>query len=392
MSVPTSPVKKFKGLNNVADSIALGHDWLTTANNINIDNAGIFSRRDGYVSGIVATLTGAFGTRNNKRLYIATDTQLQQVATNLARTTLATLTSTKPMYWLEVNEQVFYTNGVDSGIIKPDGTVLTWKLPLPAAPSLTLGGSGLLPAGLYSVAVTYLMDDGRESGATLSSPISVPANGSIVISGITSTAGAVTQVYVSLANSTVFNWLQETTLTVVNWTGGRTEVELTNAFLGSLPTAVYPALFNGAIYVAEYHPTLERSTIWRSEPLGFHLFDLEKFIPVRGEVLMLAGTTSALIIGTNLAIYAFDGSNITTLTDEYGVIRGWPNALDDKRQLFWTERGLCQAMPFQNLTDTAINVAPGVRAGGAVIEQGGNKRFVATLIKGGTAFNARTFP
>jgi len=47
-------------------------------------------------------------------------------------------------------------------------------------------------------------------------------------------------------------------------------------------------------------------------------------------------------------------------------------------------------MPFTNLTQGHLSVAPGVQAGASVIERDGQRRFVVSLHRGGTAFNART--
>jgi hypothetical protein len=46
-------------------------------------------------------------------------------------------------------------------------------------------------------------------------------------------------------------------------------------------------------------------------------------------------------------------------------------------------------MPFANLTEKQLSVAPGVRAGAAVLHLDGAKRFVATVVQGGENFNAR---
>jgi hypothetical protein len=56
--------------------------------------------------------------------------------------------------------------------------------------------------------------------------------------------------------------------------------------------------------------------------------------------------------------------------------------------LFWSLRGLCAALPFQNLTENQVSVAPGARAGGCLIQSGGQKRYLTVLQQGGQPFNA----
>jgi hypothetical protein len=146
--------------------------------------------------------------------------------------------------------------------------------------------------------------------------------------------------------------------------------------------------WRGRIYAAQYFPELNQSAVWFSQPLGFHLFALDTdFILLPGQVTMLAPHASALIIGTDSAIHTYDGAVLTDLAP-YGVVPGQHWSDDDGRILFWSARGLCAALPFVNVTERQISVAPGFRAGGCVIHSDGQKRFVAVLQQGESPFNA----
>jgi len=128
--------------------------------------------------------------------------------------------------------------------------------------------------------------------------------------------------------------------------------------------------------------------VWFSEAMGFHLFNLDSnFFTVPGKVTMLAPHDAALIVGTDASVYAYSGDKLDLLA-EYGVVAGQPWQADGQRILFWSARGLCAALPFQNLTERQISVAPGVRAGGCIVRSGGQKRFIAVLQRGGSPFNA----
>ena len=132
------------------------------------------------------------------------------------------------------------------------------------------------------------------------------------------------------------------------------------------------------------------TVVWFSEPLGFHLFGLSSdYISVPGRVLMLAKHDDALLIGTELRVYAYDGEKLDEIA-EYGVVPGWHDCDEPDRTLFWTVRGLCTALPFTNLTERQISVAPGVRAGGTVVYANGQRRYLVSLQQGGSAFNALT--
>ena len=146
--------------------------------------------------------------------------------------------------------------------------------------------------------------------------------------------------------------------------------------------------WRGRMYAAQYFASENLSVVWFSEPLGFHLFNLDSnFFSVPGEVTMLAPHSDALIVGTSEAVHAYTPERLVALAG-YGVPPGEHWATDDTRVLFWTARGLCAALPFENLTDEQISVAAGIRAGGCLIESGGQKRYLTSLQQGGAPFNA----
>jgi hypothetical protein len=145
--------------------------------------------------------------------------------------------------------------------------------------------------------------------------------------------------------------------------------------------------YKGRMYAAQYFPSEDQTVVWFSEPLGFHLFNLDSnFFMVPGRVTMLAPHDAALIVGTDKGIHAYSIEGLALLAP-YGVIPGQHWADDDKRILFWTTRGVCAALPFSNLTERQVSVAPGVRAGGTVVRSGGQKRYLVALQQGNTAFN-----
>ena len=146
--------------------------------------------------------------------------------------------------------------------------------------------------------------------------------------------------------------------------------------------------WRGRMYAAQYLPSDDQTVIWFSEPLGYHLFNLaSNFIIVPGRVHMLAPHAEALIVGTNTTIHAYTGDSIAQVAD-YGVVPGQHWASDNGRILFWSLRGLCAALPFQNLTENQISVSPGVWAGGCIVKQGGQRRYLALLQRGGMPYNA----
>lgn len=103
---------------------------------------------------------------------------------------------------------------------------------------------------------------------------------------------------------------------------------------------------------------------------------------------MLAPTKDAMIVGTESRVLAYSEGGIAVLAD-YGVVAGKAWDVDGNRLLVWTVRGLCEMLPFKNLTEKQVSAAPGVWAAGCLVLSGGQKRFLSCPQQGKEAFNAR---
>ena len=166
--------------------------------------------------------------------------------------------------------------------------------------------------------------------------------------------------------------------------------ELLTDGLAPLPTGVdVIAEWRGRIYAAQYLPEDDKTVVWRSEPLAPHLWNLsEGFFMVPGRVHALAPNDAALVVTTDRAMHAYTPEGLALLAP-YGTPPGLPWAMDGKRTLIWSARGVCQFPEFTNLTASRVSVAPGLEAGAAVVEIDGQTRFIACLQAGGNPFNQR---
>ena len=350
------PIKSFNGLHNVSDKLRLGLGWLDQADNIDITDTGGIVKREGYSRALTGAFTSAFSTADFSHMYVVDGGALKAMAGQSTAVTLQTGLSTAPMHWAEINDQVFFNNGTDAGIINPDNEVLVWRWGSP-------------PAGDDSTYYTYRLADGRMTGVGSGATGPAPAGAALV----------------------------KFTRELQTEAGEDASAVFTNDQHGDLMTAGLDALpfgvdviqaWKGRIYAAQYFPEADQTALWFSQPLGFHLFDLAKdVVLVSGRILMLAPTDDALLIGTASRIYAYDNTKLETIAP-YGVVPGQHWSADDGRTFFWSTRGLCSALPFKNMTDRHVSVAPGVRAGGAVVQQGGQRRYVVAIQQGGQPFNA----
>lgn len=386
--MPTT--KAFKGLSNVSDSLRLGVAWLAQADNIDITDTGAIKKRTGYRKAFAGAITGAYSTLDFTRMFVVDGGALKVLTGPGAATSLRSGISPALMHFTEVNDQVFFNNGTDSGIIAPDNTVVEWGWQAPAAPAVT-AVTGQLPAGTYQVRCTFTMPDGRETGAGESAEITLVDGQALQATGLQLLDKHFTSVYIAPADSTVYQRAFTSvgaTAFVWNDSPDNLGVDLLTNFYDPLPLGSEVIQFwRGRMYAAQYFAAADQTAIWFSQPLGFHLFDLNQdFILVPGRATMLAPHDSALVIGTEARVFAYDGTKLEQLAP-YGVVPGDHWARDDERVLFWSTRGLCAAMPFTNLTEGQVSVAPGVSAGGTLVLRDGRKRYLVALRQGGAAFN-----
>lgn len=397
MTSKTVHLGKFFGVDNVADPERLKPGWLRVADNVDITPQGAITRRPGYELVMTGAFTGAYATieQDADHLYVVDAGELKQIHEDMTSTVLRTGLTSAPLYWAEINNQTFFSNGPDKGIIKQDGTVLDWGWPVPSAPEVTVGSGGL-PAGQYSVACTFTLPDGRETGASEATYAGVGnSGGCLTITSIPQVAGCLTNIYVGVADSTVLQYALTTTGTSVTWndTPDSLGEELMTYGLDPVPLgATVIALWQGRAWAAEYSAADDVSIVWASEPLGFHLFNLQSaFLQVPGKVLLLLPHAQGIIIGTHYALYVWDGEKLTSLAS-YGVPAGRAGTVDVETGVcwFWTNRGLCRGLPFENLTSGRLHTDPGTHASTTIVQMGGLKKLITTTRPSGAVFNPRT--
>lgn len=395
-------LSRFLGLNNVADPLIgtpsadgqVTWEWLADATNVDISDAGRVARRDGYQPFVAGgNIQASFSTFDFQRLYVVDDGALLSVQPDGSTVALATGLA-GPFYWAEINDEVFLSCSTPLRIDKLRDEASAWVVPVPVGGNL-VEASGELEPGIYQVCFTHIDEAGREGGASPSIPIQ------ITVGGIQIAAPMVpdfyTAIYACPPNSTVFRSIA----VLSNASGGAYSVrqlepgsmgrELASPFLDHLPDDVQQvAAWRGRIYGAQYLDQQDQTVVWFSQPLGYHLFDLNRdFFMVPGRVLLLTDADDALLVGADRRTYLYNGEALRQVA-EYGVVPGHhADRHTDGKTYFWTTRGLCRVAPFENITEARVSVPPGVYAGGGVIHENGYVRYVATLHRGGAAFNTR---
>lgn len=395
---------RFLGLNNVADPLigTVGQDgkpqtwaWLSQADNVDVSDQGHLVRRPGFVPFIDGTnIQAAFTTFDFSRMYVIDGGIILEVLQD--GTTIQIWDGLSgPYRWAETNDLVFLSCSEKLQIPR-NRDVQSWVVPTPVGGAVTQVSGGA-PQGLYQICFTHMTEDGREGGASPSIPVALSQGGLSISAPMLpdhytvvylASRGTVFRALVVLTHAHsgpyVIREIDEAAL-------GR---ELVTQFLDSPPAGVeYIAHWKGRIYGAEYLQAQDQTVIWFSQPLGFHLFNHNQdFFLVPGRVLQLADAETHLLVATAERIYLYNEEALIQVA-EYGVVPGQhADRGNDGKTYFWTKRGLCRVPPFENITEGRISVAPGIQAGGGVIHEHGRVRYVATLHRGGAAFNPRKLP
>jgi len=130
--------------------------------------------------------------------------------------------------------------------------------------------------------------------------------------------------------------------------------------------------------------------VW-SLPFKFHMFDLTKYYAiVPGEVRDMKPVDAGLIIATDSNIFLYDGEKLTMLAN-YGVPKGRSMVITPSHQVkIFSNRGVCEALPFTNLTEDKALFAPGNLVSSALVDQGGIQKLVVLSDGTGVPYNVRT--
>lgn len=395
--------RAFSGLRNDIGVERFGLSDLAEAVNVDLDKSGRLARRRGFASVAVGNFHSLWASRDETKALLMAADQLQVLNADYTRTTVAAgLTVSAPMSYTEVNDRVYFSNGMQTGVFE-NGRVRSWGIAAPGLPgvSITVGN---MPAGVYQYVMTYFRDDGQESGADVAATVTVPAGGGLIFSmPVSSNPGVSAKaVYLTAPDSDILfqALVVPNATTTVAYQGDTTEFSLplmTQFMRAPLPGQL-TAYYRGHMFVAV------DNVLYSSTPFGYELFDLRKFIQTDGRITLLApiedkevfgaeGRNSGFFIGTDRSCGVLVGSDPDNFQyvpkTNYGAVEGalayvdgtvYADASLGARQLpMWqTTQGICLGLPgmeIRNITRNRYNFSAGGR-GAAFFEPGPN-RFVA---------------
>lgn len=355
---------------------------LAEAKNINIDDEGAVSSRDGYVQSLpFGNVTAAYSMSHNRYGYIVSNGVLYRVNPDLSTIELGNV-GTQPVQWLEVGTRVF----MSTGFIIDNDVLIPWRVNPPNTPVITVV-SGYLPAGQYQLLITKILPDGRESVSSDVIALNLSDDSGIELTGI---AGCM--VYMTDANGSAFYEVGYQ----INYIGAIDGGKSINQYLilnGALPENIGQiAFYQGSLHCSIYDKETDLSAIFYSVYMLFHVFDYDTNVisDIAGEIRLLHGMDNGLLIGTDRAIYLYSDGNLSKLAG-YGVPVGKPLMVNrDGSVFFMSLRGVC-TMPFQNLTEDNFTMPLGGECVTGIINTEGFESFITITDGAGFAEDSTTF-
>lgn len=379
---------RFAGIRNKESQIRTedheqGYIGMRTAINMDIDDNLKIKPAPGFTKVDSASAEDIFYSMELRRCYIIRSGDLYEYFKNGDAILLLSDVGVAGQ-WEELNGKVYFTNGASFLVIE-GGVVREWGIPVPPQFNIDSGPGEMTP-GDYMITATYRAEDGRESGA-LAATI-VQSTGGLILTDIPTLADHDTVIYLSGTNGGVMYEAlatRESTITMAGMPEQRPPI--VTLHLSGPPGGDILTEHQGRMCLGQYFPELNLSAVWRSEPLGFELFDQysDSVILIPGRVNLIGSVGVYLIIGTDDSIYGYSDEatqeyqqGLTELLEAGSI--GGTLAKDVNGELwFWTDRGAAKAMPFQLITDEYFAAPTAVSGSGAIIDYDGFSRYCVML-------------
>jgi hypothetical protein len=384
-----------KGMDTIQRSETLPEDTARNIVNFDVDDAGKTRIRAGktqvYSGNIVKD---TFWSNGDIALFVE-DGDLKRLNDDFTATLIHSSAGYSPMRYVCVDDVVYYTNGVVTGLIR-DGSAAPWGVTPPTRqPTLSAGtSSNGLSAGEYQVAVTFISPTGEESGTGLSERVDVGDNGVIHLSDIPQPPeGHTVRVYVSTANGEklysraelIRGQISYDIYEASNVTGRILETQF-----GIKPPAGHLLEYhNGRIFIAN------GPVVFVTEPLRYGLVKRSKgFLLYGRDVTMMKSVENGIYIAADKTYFINNYGPDIEQKDAlpYGAVPGAAIELPKTQEglirvAWWSERGLCIGGPdgmVLNLMEDKVAISKFSRASLLYREQDGLRNIMAVL-QGGEA-------
>ena len=391
---PVQVIQNFLGLNNVAAPEELDEKEFTQVDNVDVTDRGKLVQRTGFAPveelGECTDLGG-----DDSTLLFVRNGSLYTVSGSGPELVRAGLQGRGRMSYAAARGAVYYTNGVEKGVVL-NGTDFSWGQAAPAdSASLSIVAGSGLQSGIYQVVVTALSDTGEESPPTRELSVSVDNAQGLQLDDISTPAGAAwMRIYCTTPDGSEFHLVDAIPA------GTSTRVFYPTNFgrvldtFGMVEVTPGDALCfrDGRMYIAV------DKTVWVTQPYRVGLIDPRRdFFQFKAKVNVLMDTDAGVFVGTEKGVQFLAGTGPADMKAgefvSYPIIPGTQTRIPSERfkeqdvigddiWIWLSERGFHAGMPngeVLDLTQGRVDIDAGSEGAGTFLERKGASMYVGTV-------------
>ena len=297
------------GIDNVSDETSIPDKAARDMRNVDINVAGNFRTRRGFT--LLSAMNDAhslWGARDQSFGLFVQGSSLRRLVVQNGQTLSAavlTVMPGAPMSYFEHADEVFFSNGVDLGVVTRSGARML-GIDVPRAPMLTVAAGGATPAGKYSVALSYVLASGEESGLSAIESCTLTSASTVTValpSGVGVGAARV-RVYCTPVNGDVLYKVTELPIGLTSYVLGvlNTDKAADNQFLSRMKPGRIVRVYNGRLLAAQ------GDVLWFSEPFRYALTSVRhNFVRFNSAITMVEPVVGGVFVGTAEAVYFLAG-------------------------------------------------------------------------------------
>ena len=379
------------GMDMLSPDYAIPQGFVRDATNLDVTKEGVLRTREGHATAPRVEGSRCHSLFSTPAFMLHADGSMLNRTTAGGTSTVADVQYGKPVaYAVLPDGMVAFSDGISIGKVGATGPAVRLSLPSPGSPTLAPVANGLLKAGRYLVAVTWVSLNGEESSPSLPVAVEVSDGQGIALSGIPSsgpTGAMALRIYCSHTNESA---LFEAELIAVGVTSARIDSSPSGPFLETLFEAPFPAC-SVLAFAAGRLLGFRGNVLYWSEPFRYGVFrPSSNFIQFAQPGSLIAPTQDGVYVGTLgpngegevgfLSGFEF-GSQPYRMVTPYGAYPGTLVNFPHATQMAWASpEGFVVADNGGQVTNISFDKVafPAALRGGSMVREGNGIRQIVT--------------
>lgn len=336
------PVKfgNFAGMDNVHADNELPHGTLRRAINTDVLDSGKLRRRRGSTLLLASANAHSLWSDGQNAHYVQANQMRQFFANGTSAALGAFAAGANPVSYVKVGQHIYAMCKtarcrITNGVISP------WGVEVPSSAPVLMATVGTLPAGTYTACMTYLLADGRESGASRFATITLAVDGGIATTSLPVPLDpAITKkrLYLSSANGETLYMAVELAAIdqfVSQGTPPAGSV-LRTQYKSPPPFGTALTYANGIIYIID---AADPTVVWFTDALDYDHVDLRKnYYQFSAPITLIAGVNDGVYFcGDKTYFIAAAGTAEHSQRErlDFGAIAGSAQQIPNTDDVIW---------------------------------------------------------